>query len=209
MVPPSPPTAGLILAGGQSRRMDRDKATLDWHGRPLLRHVVDQLASLSPLIVLAGPEQQLPELPLAVKISRDPLPFQGPLVALRNGLSELNSSDAAFVTGCDYPFVSSAVVNFLAERLGEYDAVVPRVQSQAHPLLGFYRLPLLPTVQRLLDQGVRSLHALLDVLDVRWVKDEECSSFDPSMSVLTNLNTPGEYAQAHRAFPEERKNHLR
>jgi molybdenum cofactor guanylyltransferase len=196
------PTAGLILAGGQSRRMRRDKATLDWHGRPLLRHVVDQLAALSPLIALAGPEQTLPDLPPEVQVCRDPLPFQGPLVALRNGLMELNPSDTVFLTGCDYPFVSSAVVNFLTERLSDHNAVVPRVQSQAHPLLAVYRLPLLPTVQRLLDKGARSLHALLDVLDVRWIEDDEWSSFDATMRVLTNLNTPGEYEQAERTSPQ-------
>jgi molybdenum cofactor guanylyltransferase len=196
MTPPRP-IAGLVLTGGRSRRMGQDKAWLDWQGKPLLRHIIEQLAPrLDPLVVVAAAGQSLPQLPNGVSIQRDPEPFQGPLVAISHSLETVPQNLPIFLTGCDYPGVGAAAVDFLAERLEGHDAVVPRIGGQAHPLFALYQIPLSPVIQAILDCGRRDFHALLEVLNVRCVEAEEWTLLDPAGHMLRNLNTPEDYGQA-------------
>src|SRR4051794_24106120 len=122
--------AGIILCGGASRRMGRDKAWLPWHGRPLLAHVVDVVGRVCErVMVAAGPRRGLPPLPDGVIVARDPSPHGGPLQGLAAALRCLPADVAGFfLTGCDCPRLSEKVVALLAELFARHaTAIVPRV----------------------------------------------------------------------------------
>ncbi len=79
--------AGILLAGGRSQRMGRDKATLPWHGSTLARRALGLLARVAepPVVVVCAPGQELPALPGWVQVVRDPEPGLGPLAGLAAG----------------------------------------------------------------------------------------------------------------------------
>ena len=105
------------------------------------------------------------------------------------------SRGAAFVCGCDAPFVTIAYIERLAELLADHDAVVPVVGGYRQPLSAMYRVSVGAKARELLAAGRRSMMGLLDAIDVRAVDAAELDSVDPGWDALRNTNTPAEYPQ--------------
>jgi molybdopterin-guanine dinucleotide biosynthesis protein A len=88
--------AGIVLCGGQSSRMGRPKAWLPVAGELMLPRVVRLLSEIvSPIVVVAAPEQELPPLPPDVIVVNDPVPGRGPLQGLATGLAALATNTGA------------------------------------------------------------------------------------------------------------------
>ncbi len=186
---------GLILCGGLSKRMGTPKAWLDFAGTPLLGRVSRTvLESSSPVVVVAAAGQPVPELDPAIEIIRDSTAQQGPLQGLADGLAALaDRCDAAFVCGCDSPFISTELIGLLSGLLDDRDAVVPMVDGFPQPLLAIYRTTLTGKCQEHLAGESRSLRVMLADLDVRAVSLAELRRVDPELDVLRNINTPKNY----------------
>src|SRR5690349_17687076 len=100
--------SAIILAGGESRRMGRPKAWLDFRGRPLLAHMVERLSTrFEEIIVVGAPGQELPD--TSARVVRDEVSGKGPVAGLATGLRAV-SSPLAFVTAVDVPLFQLQVV---------------------------------------------------------------------------------------------------
>src|SRR5438105_5653334 len=145
-------TAGIVLCGGQSKRMGRPKAWLPFAGEIMLPRVVRLLSEVvAPIVVVAAPGQDVPPLPPEVDVVRDPERGRGPLQGLAAGLAALQGrADAAYLSSCDVPFLRPAFVRRLIELLGEHAVCVPRVGGYHHTLAAVYRVEVADTVARLL-----------------------------------------------------------
>src|SRR5262245_36822206 len=104
--------AGIILCGGASRRMKSPKAWLQLGQETFLSRCVRIVSGVcEPVFVVAGPNQQLPQLPDEIVIGRDQTEYGGPACGLVNALANLEMTcDQVFVTGCDYPFVTAELI---------------------------------------------------------------------------------------------------
>jgi molybdopterin-guanine dinucleotide biosynthesis protein A len=191
---------GIVLCGGQSKRMGRPKAWLPLAGEYLLPRVVRILSeTVTPIVVVAAPGQDLPPLPDDVRIVRDEEQGRGPLQGLAAGLAALQeSADAAFVSSCDVPFLRPAFVRRMIDLLGSQQICVPGVGEFHHPLAAVYRLEVLDAVRGLLAQNRLRPTFLFDAVPTRVVRVEELSDIDPTFETLRNLNTPEDYEQALR-----------
>lgn len=191
----------IVLAGGASRRMGQDKATLQWGEQVLLQHLVEVFQpAFSPLVVVGAYHQQLPGLPENCSIVFDAMPFPGPLHGLSHALELVQGSEAVFVTGCDYPLVVPALAAYLAALMQDFDACIMEWNGVLQPLPGLYRPGLLPMLRRLMATGKRSLHALLEVSRVQIIPECTWREFDPQASMLLNINTPEEYQAVWARF---------
>src|SRR3954471_18026789 len=112
----------IILCGGKSSRMGRDKATLQFGNELMLQRVVRLMAKVvdpARMIVVTAPNQSLPDLPVGVTIARDIQEFRGPLQALAIGLrSAADRFDAVYATACDVPLLVPAFVDRMFQLLG-------------------------------------------------------------------------------------------
>ncbi len=178
--------------------MGKPKAWLDFGGQPLLRHVVgvvDRVAD--PVVVSAAGGQELPELPPTVQVVPDTVPQAGPLQGLADALAALGDRcEAAFVCGCDAPFITPAYINRLAELISEHQAAVPLIDGYRQPLSAVYRVGVIQAVREQLAEHRRSLMGLLDVLDVREVQPADWADLDPQLNAPRSFNTPEEYRRA-------------
>jgi molybdenum cofactor guanylyltransferase len=190
--------AGIVLCGGQSKRMGRPKAWLPFAGEIMLVRVVRVLAEVvSPIVVVAAPDQDVPPLSKEIRIVRDDEKGRGPLQGLAAGLAALPESvDAAFLTSCDVPFVQPAFVRRLTELLGANSICVPRVGDFHHPLAAVYRRDVLPVVHQLLTEDRLRPFFLFEQVPTRVVEATELADVDPTFQTLRNLNTPEEYEAA-------------
>lgn len=192
---------GIVLCGGQSRRMGQPKAWLPFAGELLLPRVVRRLSEVvQPVVVVAAPGQDVPPLPSEISVVRDEVFGRGPLQGLVAGLNFLNGQlDAAYLSSCDVPFLRPEFVCRMMQLLGEYQACVPRVDGFYHSLAAVYRLEILAAVQRLLDRNQFRANALFEAVPTRVVEAAELVAVDPGLESLRNLNTPEDYEKALRS----------
>jgi molybdopterin-guanine dinucleotide biosynthesis protein A len=189
---------GIVLCGGQSSRMGRPKAWLPFGGELMLPRVVRLLGkAVSPIVVVAAPDQDVPPLPADVAIVRDEEKGRGPLQGLAAGLQALRGkADAAYLSSCDVPFLQPAFVRRLIELLGEHAICVPYVSGYHHPLAAVYRVGVADAVARLLAEDRLRPVFLFEEVSTRIVEPGEIVAVDPTFQTLRNLNTPEEYEAA-------------
>jgi molybdopterin-guanine dinucleotide biosynthesis protein A len=191
---------GIVLCGGQSKRMGRPKAWLPFAGELMLPRVVRILSDVvHPIVVVAAPDQDVPPLPPQIQIVRDEEKGRGPLQGLLAGLRALRGkSDAAYLSSCDVPFLKPAFVRRLIELLGDQAICVPRVGDYHHVLATIYRLNVADAVTRLLAENRLRPFFLFEAASTRVVEASELADLDPTFQSLRNLNTPKEYEKALR-----------
>ena len=199
-------TGGIVLCGGRSTRMGSSKALLPFGDETMLQRVVRLLGSVvSPLVVVAAPDQSLPDLPAAVSVTRDEREGRGPLEGLRAGLKALPATvDAAYVTSCDVPLLVPAFALRMIDLMGDADIAVMEIDGFPHPLSAVYRRSTLPHVEKLLAEDRLRPVFLFDAVKTRRVRPEEMISVDPQLLTLRNLNTREDYEQALEAALKRR-----
>jgi molybdopterin-guanine dinucleotide biosynthesis protein A len=198
----SPHVGGIILCGGQSSRMGRPKAWLPFGGEVMLQRVVRIVRqAVEPVVVVAAPEQKLPELPADVLVSRDDVPGRGPLQGLSAGLHALEDrAEAAYASGCDVPFLRPEFVRHMIAALGDADIAVPYTDGYHHPLAAVYRTRIVPEVDRLLAADRLRPFFLFEAVPTNTVSAETLREVDPGLDSLRNLNTTADYDAALTEF---------
>lgn len=197
-MPPPESVAAIILCGGRSQRMGRDKALLPVSDEVFLERICRIVTpATGTVIVVAAEDQKVPELGTDVRVVTDLLPDAGPLAGLLTGLQELQrrnpQATQVWLSGCDAPFVSVPVIERLRQLLKDADAVVVEHQQQLQPLAAVYHVRILPVVNRLIESGQRSLQQLLHSIRCVRVDAESLRDLDPDLKFLRNINTPEDY----------------
>ena len=192
----------IILCGGKSSRMGRDKATLPFGPELMLQRVVrlvGEVVDRANIVVVAAPDQALPELPPVVQVAYDSTAYRGPLEGLATGLRALGSRvDAVYASACDVPLLAPAFVGRMFELVGDHDVAVPYDGEYHHPLAAVYRATVLPKIERLLAADRLRPRFLFDEVDMLEVNVEQLRSVDPELATLKNLNRPEDYEAALR-----------
>lgn len=190
----------IILCGGQSTRMGRDKATLPFGPEVMLQRVVRLIGEVVPIdqmVVVAAANQSLPPLPSGVCVVRDDRPERGPLEGMAAGFRALaTKTEANYVTSCDVPLLVPAFVERIFDLLGDYDIAVPCDGELPHPLAAVYRSSVRAPIERLLAADRLRLRDLFDEVRTREIPVEELRGVDRSLSTLRNVNLPGDYEAA-------------
>ena len=182
----------IILAGGESKRMGRDKAALPFNGETLLQRVIGSVQpQFSQTLVSVRELRTDVVLPQICDTQAD----GGPLVGLVSALDAV-TTPWVFVVACDMPFVAPALIAHLASLRAGHQAVIPSVHEHAQPLAAFYARSCLPMLRQSLAGGNKSLIAALKNLDVRYVGAEESLPFDPQLHSFFDLDTPQDVAIA-------------
>jgi molybdopterin-guanine dinucleotide biosynthesis protein A len=199
-------TAGVILAGGRSRRMGTPKAALPWGETTLLGHICGVVGSAvdGPVLVVGAAGQELPALPAAVELVEDPVPDLGPLGGILGGLAALaNRAEAAYVSAVDMPALRPEFVRRVLAGLEDgVEVVLPDAHGFRHPLAAAYRTVLAEPLRRLVAAGGTRPAELFGITAVRRVDagwllaDPALAAADPELESLVNVNDPDDYARA-------------
>ena len=197
--------AGILLAGGRSQRMGRDKASLPWHGSTLARRAAGLLARVAepPVIVVCAPDQELPALPDWVQVARDPEPALGPLAGLAVGLAAAGPrAEVAAVCAVDAPLAHPAVLTALVGALGASPAVVPVSDGRPQPLFAVYRTELAFLAAALVADGERRASQLGERAGARSVEPfellvvDDVAAFDPAFASFLSFDDADAYEGA-------------
>ncbi|HVU86442.1 MAG TPA: molybdenum cofactor guanylyltransferase [Pirellulales bacterium] len=188
---------GVVLCGGRSSRMGLAKPSLPFGDETLLTRTVRIVAGVTErVIVVAAPGQEMPRLASTIQVVRDESEGRGPLEGMRAGLSAAGRDCAAFITGCDTPFLLPALIERMASLVGEQEIAVPWIDGFYHPLAAVYRSTVVPEIEALLAADQLRPTFLFERVPTRRVTADELRDVDPQLASLRNLNTPADYLAA-------------
>ncbi len=187
-----------IIAGGQSRRMGRDKAFVELGGKPLIEHVIQRSADLGQaetIIITNNPAQYQH---LGLPMYRDVLPDKGSLGGIYTALITAKRPNT-LVLACDMPFVNADLLRFMISQIDDdTDIVVPRVDGYPQGLHAIYKKTCIKPIAEGLAADRLKIIRFYDQMRVRYLDESDYATFDADGCCFTNLNTPAELADAER-----------
>ncbi|WP_078596177.1 molybdenum cofactor guanylyltransferase [Evansella clarkii] len=187
--------AGLIvLSGGKSSRMGRNKALLPIEGKAMIQRIFDSLGEefSDRILVTNRPEEYAPLLPDDVKIVSDVYPGSGPLSGIHAGLLA-SAAEYNVVAACDMPFVSRHVAELLVKKSQGFDAVVPRFNRMRQPLFAVYHKSVAGEIEGILEGNDFRVNNLWKKLNTLWLEEDDLSTIPEIERAFLNINNPEEY----------------
>ena len=182
---------GIVLAGGQGRRMGGvDKGLQLLHGKPMVAEVIARLAPQVDEILINANQNPEAYARFGYRVVPDAVGgFAGPLAGLHAGMSAA-SHPLVLTVPCDSPFLPPDLFFRLHKNMGEKDLAVAKTGDQPHPVFALVRSAVLKNLENFLAGGGRKIdawYASLEVIEV---------SFDDEADAFRNINTPEELKSA-------------
>lgn len=186
-----PGITGVILAGGESRRMGSDKSLLPIQGARFIDHVYSRMKALFDEVVIVT---NSPELYTDIDCRKVPDLYyaQGSLAGVHSGLAHAGN-EQIFVVGCDMPFISAQVVRHICAQSDQGDMVIPHSSSGHEPLHALYSKNCLPAMEHVLDAGQRRIMLFFDQVKMVEIPRSKIYELDPAGKSFLNINTPEDY----------------
>jgi molybdopterin-guanine dinucleotide biosynthesis protein A len=188
-----------IQAGGESRRMGRDKALLPFLGQPLILRPLQRLARLADEVLITSNQPENYRF-LGLTPVPDVLPGTGALGGLYTALNAARHPFVA-VVACDMPFASPELfaVEFALLQETHAHAVIPRSNAGTEPFHAVYRAEsCLPHIQTALEAGMRRVDSWFSEVNIRYLEPEEISPYDLEKLAFLNINTSEELIEAEK-----------
>lgn len=189
---------GIILAGGLSRRLGRDKAVEPINEQPLIGRVMDALYRIADeLVVVVNTPQRGRELPLpdSAVVAVDIHPNAGSLGGIFTGLSAA-SNQWGIVAACDMPFLNLDLLSYLLSFRESHDAVVPVLDHRPEPTHAAYSKVCLSAIETRLEAGDLKIARFFDDVRVKYVSQRQVEEIDPGRLSFFNVNTEEDLTRA-------------
>ena len=190
---------GVILAGGQSRRMGFNKAEAEMHGASMLIRMIDKLKDLTPTIVVSSGTVTYPNIPWPQ--IPDEYPDCGPLGGIYSILKVSNTS-LNLVVSCDIPLVSISLLKYIVASAEESAALITVPvdhDGQIHMTCAVYRKEVLPFLEHQLHAHAFKLKDLLELVPVEYIKiSREHPLYNEH--AFMNVNSPSNLEEARKLW---------
>lgn len=182
--------AGLVLAGGYSRRMGVDKGMLDYHGKPQREYLYELLAGQTSQTFISCRPDQVADMPQGFQTIPDTFLNLGPYGALLSAFRAFPDK-AWLVAACDLPFIDAEAISWLLQQRDPSKmatAFQSPVEPFPDPLFTIWEPKSYPVLLQFLAQGYSCPRKVLINTDIRLLQA-------PKPEWLTNVNTPEEFKQ--------------
>ena len=189
---------GIVLAGGMSRRLGRDKAVETIGGQALISRVLDGLSQVADeLVVVVNTQERAEELPLpdSVVAAVDIYPDTGSLGGIFTGLSA-SGNEWGIVVACDMPFLNLELLGYLLSLRNSHDLVVPVIEHRPEPTHAAYSKVCLPAMETRLRANDLKIAKFFDDVRAKYVSQRHVEEFDPSKLSFFNINTEDDLTRA-------------
>lgn len=189
----------VILAGGASSRMKRNKALLPIEGETFIGRAHRILRGIFSEVLVVTNTPEIYEFLPCRKVP-DLYPGAGALAGIHAGLSHA-ATPHIFVSACDMPFLNEKLIRYLGGRCGEGDVVIPENRGGLEPLHALYGQRCRGVMEEHLSRGSFRIIDCFYALSVVRVSPEEVGRFDPHLLSFRNVNTPEEYQAILKGVP--------
>lgn len=195
------PISALILAGGRSTRLGRNKAFLKANGQSLIERIIDRLAQVSEEIIIVTNDVDQYE-HLEATVVADVYPGKAALGGIYSGLQAASNSHSV-VVGCDMPFLNVSLLRYMQSFAPAHDVVIPRLAQYTEALHAIYAKSCLPHIDRQLQAGDLQITGLFPAVRVGYVEQEVIEIFDPDHLSFFNINSQADLEKAREIWSKE------
>ena len=178
---------GIILAGGENKRMPVLKAFIEVDGEKIIEKNLKIMRQLFKEIFIVTNQPEL-YLYLKTHLLGDVYDIRGPMTGIFTSL--LNSSNNwVFISACDMPFINGELIKYMASKRDNYDAVVPMQKNKIEPLFAFYSKQLMPSMEKAIFSNKTGSKDFLRDKRVKYIFNREIKGIDAKAMSFINLNT--------------------
>jgi molybdopterin-guanine dinucleotide biosynthesis protein A len=192
----------VILAGGKSSRIGRNKALLDFGGEPLIGRIHRILNTAFRRVLISANDEDTYRF-LDAPVIPDIFPGGGSLAGIHSGLLTCSSQHCFFVA-CDMPFINIELIRYLHSLIDGNDVVIPVSDQGYEPLHAFYSRQCLSYIQSQLEQGDLKIIDFFPLVKLREITRDELRLYDPEELSYFNINTADKYEHAKRRLEQLR-----
>lgn len=180
--------SGVILAGGRSTRMKYNKAFAEVAGKPVIKIIINKFERIFDeiLIITNDPEEYKQ---LKLPIFSDVYPRMGPVAGIHAALNYA-SHEKVFILGCDMPFISTNLINYMLDKLDDHDTVIPEIDGFLQPTSAVYNKKCIPVFTHCLENNLLKLILIFKELDNIKLSGSELSRFGNVKEIFLNVNEP-------------------
>lgn len=199
------PVSAIILAGGKSTRLGRDKASEPLLGVVLLQRVVSRIEGVAAEVVIVKARgQTLPAISSlrSLKVVEDLYPETGPLGGIYTGLVAC-SHQYAIALATDMPLVQAGLIAELVRQADGHDVVIPVSEEYPQPLCSVYSKACIGPMRKLLESGQYKISAVFGLVRPRYLQPEDWRPFDPEGRSFMNLNRDDDLRRAETLLQAE------
>lgn len=166
--------------------MKFNKAFAQIAGKSVINIIVDKfIRSFDETIIISNEPHLYDDLGLEVYV--DIYPHMGPVSGIHSGLSHARH-DQIFILGCDMPFINMALVEYMFTQLGNYDSVVPEIDTYLQPLSAVYSNKCLPVLTNCLENDKVKLIRIFEELNALALNRDVLANFGKVEEVFLNVN---------------------
>jgi molybdopterin-guanine dinucleotide biosynthesis protein A len=191
--------SGIILAGGLSSRMGRDKTMMTYNNETLIGHMVGEMRKVAKQIIISSNHTAKYNIPDTLEVP-DIYPGMGPMAGMHAGLLAAENSHA-FIIAADMPLFKAELAQYLLERSPGYDIVVPTLKGRWEPLCAVYSRNCIKPIEDCLKADIRQIFRFFPQVKVLKVAEDELSEIGKIEDLFYNVNTPEDY----QAFCDQKR----
>ena len=194
--------SGVLLAGGQSRRMGHDKRCLTVGGSTLFQRVLSIFERVFTKTIIVVAQHSSVTEGLSQQVITDEIYGKGPIGGLHAGLSRSNESHI-FLAACDMPFLQVPIIERICKLVNNADAVdvlMVKLMTGIQPMQGVYSKNCIPILEDMMrtDQLSMQKLALCSELNVKVVEQSYIADLDQNFLSFMNINTPADLEMANK-----------
>ncbi len=179
---------GIILAGGKSSRIGKNKALLKIGEKQIIKLIVEKLRiAFGNVLVVANSSFDYQF--LGVRIVQDIVSGKGPLGGIYTGLVT-SQSEYNFICGCDMPFLNVNLLRFMSSQIDDSDIIVPVVKGFVEPLHSIYAKRCLPAIRSHLEAENLKVKNFFPEVTCKYLPEAKTNKYDPKLLSFFNVNTP-------------------
>jgi molybdopterin-guanine dinucleotide biosynthesis protein A len=187
--------SGVVLAGGESRRMGgKNKALLKIGDLSIIERVTRILVQVLPHVILITNSPEDFRF-LGLPMFRDLRPGYGALGGLYTGLKKC-PSDFGLLVACDMPFLNAGIIKLMVLNAQDHEVIVPRVHGKLEPLHAIYSKSSIPHIEELMDNDDLRIFNFFNKVNVLELDEKDLRPLDPDLRFIMNLNTPEDLKRA-------------
>jgi len=180
---------GIILAGGQSSRMGKEKGLIQWKGKTLIEHAIATLSPLCEHIFISANNDHFDS--FGYPVVEDLFPDCGPMGGIYAALTKSGTLNNIVIPS-DTPFVTPALYRYLISHTGSFDVIVPVDHDSFYqPLCAVYSRSVLPAMETQINERILGFTPLLKKVDIKAVQLDSALGFYNS-NTFYNINSPAD-----------------
>ncbi len=184
--------SGIILAGGMSRRLGRNKAIENIANKPLLSIVCDAIKPfVNELIIVVNNKQRQKELSFLknTKFTIDKYNNSGSLGGIYTGLLKAKN-EKAIIVACDMPFISPSIISLMISKIkSSIDIIIPETEGFKHSTHAIYSKSCIKIIKKNLDDNNLKISNIFNMCKTKIISEKEIYDTEPNTASFFNINT--------------------